>query len=198
MGTYGHFIYTDRTYTDNDGYQEYLVESITATDYILDQTVEIDTGAAVTIDDSGIYIVDWYNEDNNRQVIRDTTGGQIRFADGTTQDTTAQDIPQINVEGDQYKLGMKDRGRHLYFTQEGTVVVPYHESVPLPIGTTVTVINNSGNTIYINAEGGASVTLIYPPNGTGGAAYLDDHGLITLIKVEYDTWFLTGGPGGWD
>jgi hypothetical protein len=77
------------------------------------------------------------------------------------------------------------------------IIVPYHNSEPLPIGTTVTVINDSGDSLTIYPEGGGGPEIVYPDNGTG-AVYLDPQGMMTLIKVQTNRWFVSGGPGGMD
>jgi len=133
---------------------------------------------------------DYYHK---RVEMRDRDGGAIEFADGTRQTTSAQQIPQIRISnGADHRLCLDDMGKHIYVTNGSTrIAVPYHVSVPLPIGYTVVIINNSGNIISIDADGGG-IDIIVP--GVQTAQYWDlaSPGMATLIKVNESTWFMTG------
>ena len=194
-GVYGYFYLRDALRSGSD----YDINTITSFDYITTQTADVHESAVTeTPASAGYFYTDYWDRENPRQVITDRSGGNIVFADGTTQDSTAQDIPQIPVKGYRYRISRKDRGKHLYVTDGGVrIIVPYHNSEPLPIGTTVTVINDSGDSLTIYPEGGAGPELVYPDNGTG-AVYLDPQGMMTLIKVQTNRWFVSGGPGGMD
>ena len=141
---------------------------------------------------------DWYDPSNNdyyhtRVEMRDRDGGAIEFADGTRQTTSAQQIPQIKItNGADHRLCLDDMGKHIYVTNDLTrIAVPYHESVPLPIGFTVVVVNNSGNPIAIDADGGG-IDIKVPGVATNQYWNLESPGMTTLIKVENSTWFMTG------
>jgi hypothetical protein len=146
------------------------------------------------------YESQWYDpSDGNDEyqtltAIRDRDGGAIEFADGTRQTTSAQMIPQKRVgNGRDIRLSLEDMGKHIYVTDSGTsIAVPYsEEDVPLPIGYTVVIINNSGGTINVDADGG-NISIIVP--GVQSATYweLESPGMATLIKVDDSTWFMTG------
>jgi hypothetical protein len=146
------------------------------------------------------YESQWYDpSDGNDQyqtltAIRDRDGGAIEFADGTRQTTSAQMIPQRRVgNGRDIRLSLEDMGKHIYVTDSDTsIAVPYsEEDVPLPIGYTVVIINNSGGTINVDADGG-NIDIIVP--GVQSATYweLESPGMATLIKVDDSTWFMTG------
>jgi hypothetical protein len=141
---------------------------------------------------------EWWDPSNDNYYhtlteIRDRDGGAIEFADGTRQTTSAQQIPQVRISnGADHRLCLDDMGKHIYVTNDNTrIAVPYHESDPLPIGYTVVVINNSGNPISIDADGGG-LDIIVP--GVQSAQYWDlsSPGMATLIKVNEYTWFMTG------
>ena len=126
--------------------------------------------------------------------IRDRDGGAIEFADGTRQTSSAQMIPQKKISnGADHRLSLEDMGRHIYVTDSDTrIAVPYHSDVPLPVGFTVVIINNSGSSIRIDGDGG-NIGIIVP--GVTQAPYWDlaSPGMATLIKVEDDdAWFMTG------
>ena len=127
------------------------------------------------------------------QPIVDRDGGAIEFADGTRQTSSAQQIPQIPItNGADHRLCLDDMGKHIYITNSDTrISVPYHYDNPLPIGFTVVIINNSGDPISIDADGGG-LDIRVP--GVDIAQYwdLDSPGMATLIKVTEILWFMTG------
>lgn len=127
--------------------------------------------------------------------IFDRDGGAIEFADGTRQTRSAQMIPQKRIDnGMNHRLTLEDMGGHIYITQtyNGTTVhIPYHLDNPLPIGYTVVIVNNSGDTVNIDADGNG-MTVILPGYGTGQYWDLENEGMATLLKVDTNTWFITG------
>ncbi len=127
------------------------------------------------------------------QEIRDRDGGAIEFADGTRQTSSAQQIPQRRISnGADHRLTVEDMGKHIYVTDSNTTInVPYNYDNPLPIGFTVVIVNNSGAAISIDTDGGG-MTVIVPGIGTGQYWDLNDQGMATLLKVDTETWFLTG------
>jgi hypothetical protein len=126
--------------------------------------------------------------------IRDRDGGAIEFADGTRQTSSAQQIPQRAIfNGADHRLSLEDMGKHIYITDNETrIAVPYHEDVPLPIGFTVVIINNSGGTVSIDGDGFGTINIKVPGVGTETYWNLADPGMATLIKVDNSTWFMTG------
>jgi hypothetical protein len=85
-------------------------------------------------------------------------------------------------------------GKHIYVTRSNNFIsVPYHYDQPLPIGFTVVIVNNNGEdgSIIIAGDGG-SITIIVPGVDTGPYWELASPGMATLIKVDEDTWFMTG------
>ena len=127
------------------------------------------------------------------QPIVDRDGGAIEFADGTRQTTSAQQIPQIPIiNGADHRLCLDDMGKHIYVTNSDTrISVPYHYDNPLPIGFTVVIINNSGGTISVDADGGG-LDIRVPGVDIGQYWDLDSPGMATLIKVTENLWFMTG------
>ena len=142
---------------------------------------------------------DWWDPSNDNyyhsfEEIRDRDGGAIEFADGTRQTSSAQMIPQKKISnGADHRLSLEDMGRHIYVTDSDTrIAVPYHDDVPLPVGFTVVIINNSGSSIRIDGDG-APIGIIVPGDTTAPYWDLASPGMATLIKVEdNDAWFMTG------
>ena len=139
----------------------------------------------------------WDASDNNYyhtlQEIRDRDGGAIEFADGTRQTSSAQIIPQVRISnGADHRLTTEDAGKHIYVTDSNTsIIVPYHEDNPLPIGFTVVIVNYSGSSINVDADGGG-LTIIVPGSGSNQYWDLDNEGMTTLLKVDAGIWFMTG------
>ena len=143
---------------------------------------------------------DWWDPSDNSyyhtfEEIRDRDGGAIVFADGTRQTSSAQMLPQKKItNGADHRLSLEDMGKHIYVTDSNTrISVPYHQDNPLPIGFTVTIINYSGNAIRIDGDGGG-LNIVVPDVDTATYWNLNSPGQATLIKVEEDVWFMTGGP----
>jgi hypothetical protein len=126
--------------------------------------------------------------------IRDRDGGAIEFADGTRQTSSAQQIPQKKLNnGADHRLSIEDMGKHIYVTNSNCkIAVPYHNDVPLPIGFTVVIINNSGGSINIDGDGYGNIDITVPGASTATYWSLDNPGMATLIKVEEDLWYMTG------
>jgi hypothetical protein len=127
----------------------------------------------------------------------DRDGGAIEFADGTRQTTSAQQIPQLKIStGADHRLSIDDMGKHIYVTNQRThIIVPYDYDNPLPVGFTVVIVNNSGSTIDIEGESsqfGGHIDITVP--GVDSVQYwqLDNPGMATLLKVDENTWFMTG------
>jgi len=126
--------------------------------------------------------------------VRDTDGGRIVFADGTTQNTSATDIPQRRYTGQRYTLGLKDRGHHILCNNENddNIIIPYNARVPFPIGTVITIVNDTGGNVTISAEGGGTVYLMLPGEGSVQSVNLENYGIATLLKIYVDGWVISG------
>jgi hypothetical protein len=178
-----------------DAYDVDKVTSTEATAFV----PNINTGEFETWEPD--FETDWWDPSDDSyyhsfEEIRDRDGGAIEFADGTRQTSSAQMIPQKKISnGADHRLSLEDMGRHIYVTDSDTrIAVPYHSDVPLPVGFTVVIINNSGSSIRIDGDGG-NLGIIVPGDTTAPYWDLASPGMATLIKVEeYDNnaWFMTG------
>jgi hypothetical protein len=97
-------------------------------------------------------------------------------------------IPQ-NAQTSAYTLALADAGRHVSITTGG-VIVPANGSVAFPIGTAVTVYNNSGTsqTISITTD-----TMYLAGTATTGTRTLAQRGVATILKVAATEWVISGG-----
>ena len=132
------------------------------------------------------------------QPVVDRDGGAIEFADGTRQTSSAQQIPQRKIStGGEHRLCLDDMGKHIYVTNSNTtIIVPIHYDNPLPVGFTVVIVNNGDQgPILIQGDAypfGGTMNIIVP--GVDDDTYwgLDNPGMATLLKVDENTWFMTG------
>ena len=106
----------------------------------------------------------------------------------------ARQVPQVRISGGGYTLKPEDSGRHILIeTSDESVVIPNWQKVSLPVGYTVTVVNISGEGVYVECESsntlqgeiwlsGVDMKTAYigfPDNGSGQ--------MITLIKIKEGT-----------
>jgi hypothetical protein len=137
--------------------------------------------------------VDSHYPDLTTETVRDTDGGSIVFPDGTKQNTSATDIPQRRFTGQRYTLGLKDRGHHILCTgNDDSIVIPYRARVEFPIGTVITFVNTSGDTVNI-AQEGSSIGLIAAGISSGVSGVdLANNGIATLLNIGLDQWIISG------
>jgi hypothetical protein len=160
----------------------------------------VKTTTAVTVIANNIsdYEVDGYYPPMILETVRDTDGGNIVFADGTRQNTSATDIPQRLFNGVDYTLGMEDRGHHILCTDDiQSIRIPYNARVEFPIGTVITIVNPRGDSVVINTEGG-SIQVMIPGDdnySNGGTFLVSEYGMATLLKIDTDSWVLAGNVG---
>jgi hypothetical protein len=96
-------------------------------------------------------------------------------------------IPQ-NAKTATYELVLSDIGKHVSITTGG-VIIPSNASTPFPIGSAVSIFNNSSTsqTISISAD-----QLLVAGVGTGGTRTLAGYGFATVIKVAPTVWIISG------
>lgn len=152
----------------------------------------INTGTTITAG-TGAFTINAYYPDLTTEIIRDTDGGSIVFADGSRQSTSATDIPQRRYVGQRYMLGFEDRGHHVLIDQNITdsIVVPYDSRVPFPVGTVITIVNMNSGSISINTEGG-NTSIMLAGDGYGSGYSLAGYGMATLLKVGTEQWVASG------
>ncbi len=202
-GEYGSFSYVDvNTQTGNftgTGLMDnnYAVNSVdlgvSYAGALVDGTEPyINTGTTITAG-TGAFTINAYYPDLTTEIIRDTDGGSIVFADGSRQSTSATDIPQRRYVGQRYMLGFEDRGHHVLVDQNiaDSIVVPYDSRVPFPVGTVITIVNMNSSSISINTEGG-NTSIMLAGDGYGSGYSLAGYGMATLLKVGPEQWVASG------
>lgn len=101
------------------------------------------------------------------------------------------DIPQ-NIQDGDYTFALGDRGEHVYQTTSGiatTWTIPANASVPFPVGSAITLVNDSND---ISIEPAIGVVLVQAGNGEITSCVLSFTGMATLLQVAVDRWYING------
>jgi hypothetical protein len=207
-GEYGQFCYIDVNSETNDlsnfNYSIDVVDIGSVNNYAgllndsSDPLIKTTATVTVTTNNTSDYDVSSYYPPMVVEIVRDTDGGNIVFADGTKQSTSATDVPQRLFNGVDYTLGMVDRGHHILCTDDiESIRIPYNARVEFPIGTVITIVNPRGDSVIINTEG-SSIQVMIPGDdnySNGGSFYVSEYGMATLLKIGMDSWVLAGNVG---
>jgi hypothetical protein len=96
-------------------------------------------------------------------------------------------LPQ-NSQSSAYTLALSDMGKHISITTGG-VVIPANGTVAFPIGSAITIFNNSSSnqTISITTD-----TLRLAGTATTGSRTLAQYGVATCLKVTSTVWVISG------
>jgi hypothetical protein len=103
-------------------------------------------------------------------------------------------IPQRSVSSD-YTLIIEDSGHHIYHpnsdTTNRTWTIPNNTSVPFPVGTVVTFVNDeNAGTVFINTQS-PDVTVL-AGFGSTGSRTLAPSGVCTALKTATNRWIISG------
>jgi hypothetical protein len=187
------FVYTD---------EQVLYAKVTAPGYYGDFSAHIEihnTQGITAVTETMITYSDTYFITKQYAVTAPSAGG-IVFADGTRQDTSASDLPQRSLTGDDtginaaYRLQLSDRGRHILLGKNQNVLLPDYNLTEFPIGTVLTLVNTSGSNrrLYIhnpyNTDVGISGTNSTAQNYGGNdiwleIPYYEGGNIVTLLKI---------------
>jgi hypothetical protein len=120
------------------------------------------------------------------EALRITSTGGITSAD-LVDAVGYKGLPQ-NSRTASYTLALSDMGK-MVNTTTGGVVIPANASVAFPIGSAISIFNNSGSsqTISITTD-----TLRLAGTATTGSRTLAQYGLATCVKVAATTWAISG------
>lgn len=98
-------------------------------------------------------------------------------------------IPQ-NSQSGAYTLVASDANKHIYKpTGSSALTIPSNASVPFPIGTAITVVNDGTGSMSISIS---SDTMVFSPSGSTGSRVLAVFGEATLLKVTTTRWYVSG------
>jgi len=158
--------------------------------------------------DTGIAYMYYTDEDSGQWV--SISGPGIGFSVSTSTVTTAtlatylqgngllddavgfRILPQ-NSKSSNYTLVASDSGKHILHPSSDvnarTYTIPANSSVPYPIGTHITLVNQSTQTVSIAIN---SDSLILAGSGNTGTRILAQYGLATILKIEPTVWYIRG------
>jgi hypothetical protein len=110
-----------------------------------------------------------------------------------TQYKVELDVLTQNSRSANYTLALSDGGNHILHpssdTNNRTYTIPANSSVAFPIGTAITIVNDSVNDVSIPIT---SDTLIWAGDGSTGTRTLAQYGIATLLKIGTTTWYING------
>jgi hypothetical protein len=112
----------------------------------------------------------------------------------TVVNTIDTSILLQNIQSAAYTLVLSDAGKHILHPSADTTArvftIPANSSVPYPIGTVITFVNQSGAgvlTISITTD-----TMRLASSGTTGNRTLTQNGIATAIKLTATEWLISG------
>lgn len=102
-----------------------------------------------------------------------------------------KEIPPVVLSADD-TIALEDSGKHFRSTTAGniTLSIPTNATVAFPTGTAISIVEQAAGNILVNAISG--VTLYQAGNSTAGNRVISTYGVATLMKVDTDTWFISG------
>ena len=116
-------------------------------------------------------------------------GGDI--VDSNSDSVLNKDMPQNAVSGNgNYTLVLLDRGKHIYKTGTGNVLIPTNASVAFPIGTCITLVTGSAHSTTIVPVDTGTTTLILSKFGTDNEINIPADTYVTILKIETDKWIV--------
>ncbi len=102
-----------------------------------------------------------------------------------------KEIPPVVLSAND-TIALEDSGKHFRSTTAGniTLSIPTNATVAFPTGTAISIVEQAAGNILVNAISG--VTLYQAGNSTVGNRVISTYGVATLMKVDTDTWFISG------
>ena len=115
--------------------------------------------------------------------------GDIVNSDGDS--VLNQDIPQnaVSADGD-YTLVIGDRGKHIYKTGTGDVLIPTNADVAFGIGTCITLVTGSTNSTQIAPVTSGTTTVILSKFGANANINVPADTYVTVLKIDTDKWIV--------
>jgi hypothetical protein len=111
----------------------------------------------------------------------------------TQANTAAQTVPQ-NAQTTNYTLQLSDAGKHIYYTQSSNVIlyIPTTSNVAFSNGTTIMVVSRTSSSANVTVSPNTGVSMFLAGNTTSASRNVTTHGVVTLINVAANTWFISG------
>ena len=131
--------------------------------------------------------------------------GKLVFVDGSELTTAGIARHSVDTGDNTIWLTASMNGKFRYYADNpngynSTIRVPTNANTPLPIGFTLTVVMGDFNNckIYVNNDGNSDVQFIVSGNDSFDTNYWQFNastnaaGVYTIMKVDTDTWLLSG------
>jgi hypothetical protein len=142
----------------------------------------------------------WSYNANGRLYFPDNTSQTTAFT-GTAVDQVArnssnaasQTIPQ-NAQSSNYTLQLTDAGKHIYYTQSSntTLYIPTTSNVAFSNGSTIMIVSRTSSGANVTISPNTGVTMYLAGNTTSASRNVTTYGMVTLIQVAANTWFING------
>jgi len=154
------------------------------------------TGAITNVTNIKYYYTNYPSEEFTfyPETILSNEGGAIEFADGSKQTFSTAIVPQVKISAGRYTLRPEDSGRHILIELSNyAVIIPNWQSVTLPVGYTVSIVNISNFDAYVTNESSGNLRgEMWLSNGdmkTPAIGFSDNGSgqMITLIKIKEGT-----------
>ena len=125
--------------------------------------------------------------------------GSVTLQSANTNSSLTQTLPSTDSvtlgyigapQSTNTTVAASDAGKHIYITggSTATLTVNTNATTPIDTGTTILVVNNNSGNLTIS---GAGVTFQLA-NGATGNRTVATKGMATLLKVDTDTWYVSG------
>lgn len=138
--------------------------------------------------DTGLSVINWIQVDRTGVTI-DSIDFQATSITRNSIEIGYLDMPQ-NVQTGAYQLVMADRGKMIYRASgSGTITIPANGTVAFPIGTVITLVNDSVSAMVVTIT---TDTMRFAPTGQTGNRTVSQFGVLTLVKTAATTWTTTG------
>jgi hypothetical protein len=122
-------------------------------------------------------------------VVGNISGGIVTSVANSAASFGYLGVPQ-NSQSSSYTVTATDVGKQIYLTSSGTsVTIPANATLPLPIGSILTVITASGVTATIVSGGD---TFTYAGSSVTGTRTLSQNAIASCFKVTSTGWLITG------
>jgi hypothetical protein len=110
-----------------------------------------------------------------------------------SQANTALISPQ-NPQTANYILQLSDAGKHIYYTQSSNVIlyIPTTSNVAFSNGTTIMIVSRTSSGANVTVSPNTGVSMFLAGNTTSASRNVTTHGVVTLINVAANTWFISG------